>query len=268
MGEPGRGGRGRTQQRRAGRRRAARRRLLVAPAMAAGLAVALTGCLLGPVVGPVTRPDTGRDDRGVSHHGPTPTALSVEDGVEVWDLTVPPTVEAFGMDAGPVTPHLFVGAYSSSVRAPRPARFLLPGGASVDLAVHEVIFTGDTVSPDEPASPGDSEPGTRERAAPGRYFSLSVLAPGGRGDAAGVASYRDLLRQLDLPDDSARQLEDALAHPEPVDPLGPTVLVGTGADVPGTDAVAFGVGTSVDPTGELRSFTLRFSAVWEVVPLP
>jgi len=255
MGGAGRGDRGRADQQRVARRHDARRRLLVAPAVAAGLAVALTGCLLGPVVGPVTRPDTGRDDRGVSHHGPTPTARSVEDGVEVWDLTVPPTVEAFGMDAGPVTPHLFVGAYSSTVRAPRPARFLLPGGASVDLAVNEVIFTGDTVSPGE-------------RAAPGRSFSLSVLAPGGRGDAAGVASYRDVLRQLDLPDDSARQLEDALAHPEPVDPLGPTVLVETGADVPGTDSVAFGVGTSVDPTSELRSFTLRFSAVWEVVPLP
>jgi len=238
-------------------------RLLRSATLAVAVGMVLTGCLPGAGGAP-TDDDPDRNEHGVIHTGPEPTAMTHEDGVEVWDLTVPPSVEAFGIDTDvPSRTSIFVGAYSSTSTGPRPVRLLVPSGGPVDVEATEVIFD---VRDNEEAIAGTTPD---EVLLPeGRLFSLSVRVPGGEGGEAGLATYRAVLGQLGLSDDSAWELEQKIASPEPVDPLGPTTRVGVGADQPRTEGVQMGVGTSFDPSREDQLFTLQVSAYWDPVPVP
>lgn len=236
-----------------------RRRTAVALALAAALA--LTGCV--PVVGPVTRHRDAdrphRDDRGVTQSPPEPTARSYDGDVEVWDLTLPPTAEGFGIDETETVP---LAAYSSTASGPRRVRFLLPSGP-VELDVTEVIV--DLSDLHEPLVSGEE---VLQEA--GRTFSLSVLASGGRGSDEGVASWRRLLRDLRLPDDTAVELEDLTVDPGPVDPLDPCPDVGVGVEAPQPEGAGLtvGAGTTVDPRDEDRPFSTTLTVIWDAVSIP
>lgn len=240
-----------------------RRRTTVALALALALAaaLALTGCV--PVVGPVTRdrdPDLPhRDGRGVTQSLPEPTARSYDGDVEVWDLTAPPTAEGFGIDETETLP---LAAYSSTASGPRPARFVLPSGP-VELDVTEVIV--DLSDLDEPLVSGED---VLQEA--GRTFTLSVRATGGAGSDEGIATWRRLLRDLRLPDDTAVELEDLAVDPGSVDPLEPRPDVGVGVDAPQPEGAGLtvGAGTTFDPRDEDRRFSTTLTVLWDAVPIP
>lgn len=99
-------------------------RRVVGPAVAALVVVLLTGCAPGPD-GPASAGSASSDgsEHGVSHRGPEPTARSSENGIETWDLTVPPSVEAFGIDTDvPDGARTRVGAYGSEAGGWDPVR--------------------------------------------------------------------------------------------------------------------------------------------------
>lgn len=246
-----------------------RRQAPSGPARRAAAGIVAAACALALLAGcaPSPAPDhDGRDlptsdERGVVQHGPEPTARSYVDDVETWDLTVPPSVEAFGIDpdADP-TGGVVVGAYSST--RSRHVRFLLPGGDVVDLQAVEVVF--ESRDRDEPFlldTTGEVLVGE------GRQFSLWSDARTRDGAAAGVEDYRRVLGQMGLPDDSVAELEDAIASLGTRDPVAWPSYVGAGDGRPVGDGMSVGVDARVsDPDPE--SVALRFTAVWEPVPIP
>jgi len=246
---------------RCGPGRLTRYRRPTALVLALTAALALTGCV--PVVGPVTRdrdPDLPhRDERGVTQSLPEPTARSYDGDVEVWDLTSPPTAEGFGIDLSDTLP---VAAYSSTASGARPARFLLPTGP-VELDVTEVVF--ELRDLDEPLVAGEE---VLQEA--GRTISLSVRATGGAGADEGVTSWRRLLRDLRLPDDTAAELEDLTVDPGPVDPLDSRPDVGVGVEAPRPEGAGLtvGAGTTFDPRDEDRRFRTSLTVIWDAVPVP
>jgi hypothetical protein len=121
--------------------RSARARGLIAAVLVATTVGLLSGCVPGAESPAVTSDQPDVSEFSVSHHGPTPTAMTIDDGVEVWDLTVSPSAEAFGIDMSDESiSDVEVGAYSSSGGGGRPVRFLLPEGKTVDARANEVIF--------------------------------------------------------------------------------------------------------------------------------
>lgn len=88
--------------------------------------VALLGCLLGCVT--VTSRDTA--DPG----GPDPTARQIEAGVETWDLTGPPSDEAFGIDA-----ESSAGIYRTD--EPRTIVLQFPGGEELEVEAPLISFS-------------------------------------------------------------------------------------------------------------------------------
>ncbi|PZE64545.1 hypothetical protein DEI83_11680 [Curtobacterium sp. MCBD17_021] len=221
----------------------------------------LTGCV--PVIsGPTPAPS--RSDvsvaNGVRHTGPAPTAMSRRDGVETWDLTVPPSVEAFGIETDGASP--FVGAYSATAPGGRPVRFLLPGGREVRVTATEVIF--DALDNDEEMTDRSGEVTLPE----GRLFHLDVHTVPVEGATAGVAGYRDVLRQLDLPETSVGELEDKLASADSINPVDASEPIGAGVDVPKSGGLDFGMSSTFRPNDEPPLFALRLAGVWDAVPIP
>lgn len=226
-------------------------------------ALVLTGCIgsQGSTAQPTS--STGTKDDTVTHLGPEPTAMTRDSGIETWNLTVPPTVEAFGIDTDvpPGTP-VFVGAYSSTSSGPRPVVFHLHEGKSVELQATEVIF--DARDSDAPLL----DPVTGEvREAAGRLVTLSVLARTPEGAGPGVTAYRDVLGSLGLPDDSAVELEQRLADADSVDPLESSEPVQVHASLPRIQGVAVGVSARFSPN-DPESIALNLTADWEPVPVP
>lgn len=223
-----------------------------------------SGCL--PVIGPPTSaPDRfPRNEYGVVHSGPEPTAMTYEDGVEVWDLTVPPSTEAFGIDTDvrPNTP-ILVGAYSSTSVGPRPVRLLLPEGKSVQIDATEVIF--EASDHDEAIT----DPTSDEVLVPaGRIFGLQVNGAIEHGPDDGRAVYRDVLGQLDLPLDSLTELDAKIVAAENADPIEDWQLVGVGEPLPAAGGLQLSVDTSFRPTEADKLFHLKVNVVWDAVPVP
>lgn len=228
------------------------RRLLAAIVLVATAGL-LTGCT----------PGTGTD-RATSHHGPQPTAMTTEDGVEVWDLTVPPSAEAFGIDtSGGSTSGIEVGAYSSSGGEGRPVRFLLPGGRTVDVRANEVTFQLN----DSPE--GVTDPTTGEVLVPvGRLFALRVDAPAVEGADAGVAGYQEALDGLGLPADTVGELRQKIAAGPTGRPGDAPERIGVSVSLPREQGMQFGVGTLFRPDQDITVFLLEYYADWDVVPIP
>ncbi|PZE87066.1 hypothetical protein [Curtobacterium sp. MCBD17_032] len=221
----------------------------------------LTGCV--PIIsGPSPAPS--RSDvsvtNGVRHTGPAPTAMSRRDGVETWDLTGPPSVEAFGIRTEGASP--FVGAYSATTPGGRPVRFLLPGGREVRVTATEVIF--DALDNDEEMTDRSGEVTLPE----GRSFHLDVHTVPVDGAAAGVAGYRDVLRQLDLPETSVSELEEKVASADSIDPVEASQQIGAGISVPTSGGLDFGVSSTFRPNDEPPLFALRLSGAWDAVAIP
>lgn len=241
-----------------------RARGLVAAVLVAATAGLLAGCTPGaePTPGTSDRPDVS--DLSVSHAGPTPTAMTIEDGVEVWDLTVPPSAEAFGIDTGDGSlSSIAVGAYSSSGGGGRPVRFLLPGGETVDARANEVTFQLN----DSPE--GVDDPTTGEVLVPkGRTFGLRVDAPAVEGSDAGVAAYQEALEAVGLPTDSVSELQQKLAAEPTSRPGDNPQRTAVSASLPRAQGMGFGVSTLFRPGEEPLVFLLEYSADWDVVPIP
>ena len=102
--------------------------------------------------------------------GPRPTARSEVDGVEVWDLQGPPSVEAFGIEAESV-----VGIYET--QDPRSVRFEFPGGS--ELTVEATLVTFERFGGDD------------------ARFSVGIRTAQLEPDVLG-ATFRDVLDQLDV----------------------------------------------------------------------
>jgi hypothetical protein len=241
-----------------------RSRRLVVAMLVAATAGLLAGCTPGDQAasGASSRPDGSQI--AVSHQGPTPTAMTTDDGVEVWDLTVPPSAEAFGIDTSDgSTTGVQVGAYSSSGGGGRPVRFLLPGGESVDARANEVTFQLN----DSPE--GVDDPTTGEVLVPkGRTFGLRVDAPAVEGADAGVATYQEALEAVGLPTDSVSELRQKIAG----DPTGrpgddPQRSV-VSASLPREQGMRFGVSTLFRPDQDSTVFLLEYSADWDAVSIP
>jgi hypothetical protein len=237
---------------------------VLGPAVAALVVVLLTGCTPGPAdPAPAGSSTSDGSEHGVSHRGPEPTAMSHENGVETWDLTVPPSVEAFGIDTDvPEGARTRVGAYGSESGAGRPVRFLLPGGEEVRVQATQVIF--DALDNAQEMTDQSGEVILPE----GRLFHLRVNAVPVEGAEAGVDGYRDVLEQLDLPDTSVGELQEKIAAADSVDPVDASQRVSVGASVPKTDGLDFGPSTSFRPNDEPLRFTLRLNGAWDPVPIP
>jgi hypothetical protein len=241
-----------------------RARGLVAAVLVAATAGLLAGCA------PAAEPAPGTSERAdvseftVSHQGPTPTAMTTDDGVEVWDLTVPPSAEAFGIDTSDgSTTGVQVGAYSSSGGGGRPVRFLLPGGESVDARANEVTFQLN----DSPE--GVDDPTTGEVLVPkGRTFGLRVDAPAVEGADAGVAAYQEALEAVGLPSDSMSELQRKIAAGPTGRPGDNPQRTAVSASLPRAQGMGFGVSTLFRPGEEPLVFLLEYSADWDVVPIP
>jgi hypothetical protein len=236
---------------------------VLGPAVAALVVVLLTGCTPGPDdPAPAGSSTSDGSEHGVSHRGPEPTAMSHENGVETWDLTVPPSVEAFGIDTDvPAGARTRVGAYGSESGAGRPVRFLLPGGEEVRVQATQVIF--DALDNAQEMTDQSGEVILPE----GRLFHLRVNAVPVEGAEAGVDGYRDVLEQLDLPDTSVGELQEKIAAADSVDPVDASQRVSVGASVPKTNGLDFGPSTSFRPNDEPLRFTLRLNGAWDPVPI-
>ncbi|WP_146236267.1 hypothetical protein [Curtobacterium sp. MCBD17_023] len=228
------------------------------------LAVLLAGCVAAEPMGSVSEPSNSVTARqSVSHVGPEPTAMTVENGVETWDLTVPPSVEAFGIDTDvPEGARTRVGAYGSESGGGRPVRFLLPGGEEVRVQATQVIFDALDNAQEMTDQSG------KVILPQGRLFHLRVNAVPVEGAKAGVDAYRDVLEQLDLPDTSVGELQQKIAAADSVDPVDASQRVSVGASVPKTDGLDFGPSTSFRPNDEPLRFTLRLNGAWDPVPIP
>ena len=238
-----------------------RRRLGVALVVAAAV-VLLAGCVGQPHsggTGSSSAPDRSAPD--VQHRGPAPTAVHLEDGVEVWDLTGPPSVEAFGVDTdGAATLRNAVAAYSSA--EDRPARFVLPGDRVVDLSVGEVIVTVD----DHPDGLTDSSGEVITPA--GRSFVLQVEGPTSSGAAAGVAAYRDALGAAGLPTGGADELQEAVDSVPSIDPTETNERLGASTNVPVPEGTSAALSSRFRPSDTTLTFRLQFFVSWAPVPIP
>jgi len=238
---------------------------LVAAVLIATTVGLLAGCAPGAESAPGASDQPDVREFSVSHDGPAPTAMTIEDGVEVWDLTVSPSAEAFGIDTSDESiSDIEVGAYSSSGGGGRPVRFLLPEGKTVDARANEVIFEL-LDSPD-----GVISPTTGEVLVPkGRTFGLRVDAPAVEGAAAGVAAYQEALEAIGLPTDSVRELQQKIAA-EPTDsPVVDSERIAVSASLPPAQGLRFGVSTLFRPGRDVTMFLLEYSASWDVVaPIP
>jgi hypothetical protein len=183
--------------------------------------------------------------------------MAIKDGVEVWDLTVPPTAEAFGIDPDDT---VMVGAYSSSIPGSRPVRFLLPGGEDVDVRANEVVFE---LSENDQAI--TSRVTGKELSPAGRFFDLRVDAPAAQGAEAGVAAYRQALQELGLPDDTVSELQEQIERAATVDPFR-SPRVGVSASIPKTDGFRFSVSTAFRPDRDDPTFLLEFHGAWDPLP--
>ncbi|WP_146236268.1 hypothetical protein [Curtobacterium sp. MCBD17_023] len=221
-------------------------------------AVLFAGCASFQAPRPGTSSHPNRSEYDVSHHGPRPTAMAIKDGVEVWDLTVPPTAEAFGIDPDDT---VMVGAYSSSTPGGRPVRFLLPGGEDVDVRANEVVFE---LSENDQAI--TSRATGKELSPAGRFFDLRVDAPAAQGAEAGVAAYRKALQELGLPDDTVSELQEQIERAATVDPLS-SPRVGVSASIPKTDGFRFSVSTAFRPDRDDPTFLLEFHGAWDPLPV-
>jgi len=229
-------------------------------ALVAGLLAGCSGPLPGGAGGS-TGTGHGSESR-VIHHGPTPTAMRHEDGVEVWDLTGPPTVEAFGIDTRGRAPlRGATGAYSSTPE--RQVRLLLPGGRSVDLAAGEVIFEA---SDSEEAV---TDPDSGEVIIPqGRRFFLRVDGVTEEGVDAGVGAFRDALQRADLPTTKADELRDRATEPAATADTMSTKRIGESVEVPGVQGATASVSSSFGPRPDVLVFQLQVSVAWDPVPIP
>lgn len=239
----------------------ARRRLTVALVVTAAV-VLLSGCVgqppgtAGDVVG---SPDPGRAD--VQHDGPEPTAMHLEDGVEVWDLTGTPSVEAFGVDTDGGSPvRNAVAAFSST--DDRPARFLLPGDRVVDLPVDEVIVTVDDFPDGLTNSTG------QVITPPGRSFVLQVEGPSTSGAAAGVEAYRQALDAADLPTSGADELQEKVDSVPSIDPTETSGRLGASTEVPVPDGMSAALSSRFRPSDTTPTFRMQFFVSWAPVPIP
>lgn len=226
--------------------------------------LAVSGCF--PVIGaPTSSPDRfPRNEYGVVHSGPEPTAMTYEDGVEVWDLTVEPSVEAFGIETDVrATVGTFVGAYSSTSVGPRPVRLLLPEGKTVQVDATEVIFD---MTDNAEAITGSTSDDVLVPA--GRLFGLQINAVIEHGPDDGRAGYRDVLEQLDLPLDSLGELDAKIAAAENADPVEDSQPVGVGESLPAAGGLQLGVGASFRPTEADKLFHLKVNVAWDAVPIP
>ena len=241
-----------------------RTRRLTATLLIATTVGLLAGCTPAAEPTPSTSSRPDGSDLAVSHHGPQPTAMTTEDGVEVWDLTVPPSAEAFGIDTSDgSSSRVRPGAYSSSGGGGRPVRFLLPAGTTVDVRANEVIFQLD----DSPV--GVTDPTTGEVLVPaGRKFSLRVDAPASEGADDGVAAYQEALAELGLPADTVDELRQKIDGGPTGRPGDAPQWVGVSADLPRQQGVGFGVSTMFQPDTDDLVFLLEYDADWDVVPIP
>ncbi|MDB6426791.1 hypothetical protein [Curtobacterium sp. 20TX0008] len=240
----------------------ARRPGIAAAVVATAVVALLSGCA-GPPPGaqsdPSTHPD--RSETDVQHNGPTPTAMRLEDGVEVWDLTGTPSVEAFGVDTDGESPvRNAVAAYSST--DDRPARFVLPGDRVVDLPVGEVIVTVD----DYPDGLTDSSGEVITPA--GRSFVLQVEGPTTSGAAAGVAAYRDALESADLPTNGADELQEKVESVPSIDGTETSGRLGASTDVPVPDGMSAALSSRFRPSDTTPTFRMQLFVSWEPVPIP
>ncbi|WP_396598643.1 hypothetical protein [Frigoribacterium sp. R86507] len=224
----------------------------------------LAGCTPAAEPNPSTSSRPDGSEPAVTHNGPQPTAMSTEDGVEVWDLTVPPSAEAFGIDTSDgSSSRVRPGAYSSSGGGGRPVRFLLPGGKTVDVRANEVIFQLN----DSPE--GVTDPTSGEVLVPaGRKFSLRVDAPAAEGAEAGVAAYQEALAAVGLPADTVDELRQKIDGGPTGRPGDAPQSMGVSADLPRQQGVGFGVSTTFQPDSDDLVFLLEYDADWDVVPIP
>jgi hypothetical protein len=239
-----------------------RRRWCTVPLVVTAAVVLLAGCV-GQLPGtsnvPVRTPDPS--DIDVQHDGPSPTAVRLEDGVEVWDLTGTPSVEAFGVDTDGESPvRNAVAAYSST--ADRPARFVLPGDRVVDLPVGEVIVTVD----DFPDGLTDSSGEVITPA--GRSFVLQVEGPSTSGATVGVEAYRRALDAADLPTSGADELQEKVDSVPSIDPTETSGRLGASADVPVPDGMSAALSSRFRPSDMTPTFRMQFFVSWAPVPVP
>jgi hypothetical protein len=239
------------------------RRLMLAVFAAAAMVALLSGCS-GLLTG--TPNDSSDDDHGreghVNHHGPTPTAMRYEDGVEVWDLTAPPTVEALGIDTtGRDTLSNAVGAYSSTPE--REVRILLPGGRTIEMAAGEVIFEAEDAREDL------TDPETGEVIIPeGRQFSLRVDGVTEEGVDAGVGAFRETLERADLPTAKADDLRERAGSPAATADTMSTERVGESVAIPDVENASASISSTFDPDPQVLVFQLQLYLDWEPVPIP
>ena len=241
-----------------------RTRRLVVPLLVATMVGLMAGCASADEPTPSTSSRPDGSEPAVSHHGPQPTAMTIEAGVEIWDLTVPPSAEAFGIDTSDgSSSRVRPGAYSSSGGGGRPVRFLLPGQETVDVRANEVIFQlNDSLE-------GVTDPTTGEELVPaGRKFSLRVDAPASEGVDAGVAAYQEALAAWGLPADTVDELRQKIDDGPTGRPGDAPQWVGVSAELPRRQGVGFGVSTMFQPDPEDLVFLLEYSADWDVVPIP
>jgi hypothetical protein len=224
--------------------------------------LALTGCF--PIIGPPTAGANKfpRDEYGVVHVGPEPTARSYDNGVEVWDLTAAPSAEAFGIHVDS-SHSQNVGAYSASSTGGRPVRLILPEGRTVQVMALEVIF--DFTDNTEEITSGQSGDVILPE---GRLFTLQVNAFAGEGPKKGLDSYRAVLEQLNLPTDSLRELEAKITSAANADPIEDPARAGVAESVPAAGGLKFGVSTSFPQTTKEMPFALRLTGLWDPAPIP
>jgi hypothetical protein len=235
----------------------------VAVAFVCGIVLVLTGCF--PVVSVSTAgPDKfPRNEYGVVHTGPEPTARSYDEGVEVWDLTVPPSAEAFGIEVASTPSHSpSVGAYSVSSAGGHPVRLILPEGRSVEVMASLVIF--DLTDNTEAITSALGEVTVPE----GRLFTLQVNVVTGEGAEKGRESYRAVLEQLGLPLDSLRKLDAKITAAVNADPIEDPMREGVGESVPAAGGLSLGVDISFPQSVKEMPFALRLTALWDPVSIP
>ncbi|PZF53874.1 hypothetical protein DEJ23_13960 [Curtobacterium sp. MCSS17_008] len=232
----------------------------IAAVMTVALLAGCSGQLPG-VPGDSTSQDHGSEAR-VRHHGPTPTAMRHEDGVEVWDLTGPPTVEALGIDTdGRETLSNAVGAYSSTPE--RPVRMLLPGGRTVEMAAGEVIFEA-ADSREEVTDPDSGKVIIPQ----GRQFWLRVDGLTEEGVDAGVGAFRDALEQADLPTTKADELRERASTPAATADTPSTKRIGESVELPDVQGATASISSTFKPRPDVLVFQLQFHLNWDPVPIP
>ncbi|ONI65325.1 hypothetical protein ALI44B_01125 [Leifsonia sp. ALI-44-B] len=222
----------------------------------------LTGCF--PVIGSPTTSTNRfeRDKYGVLHIGPEPTARIYDNGVAVWDLTVPPSAAAFGIEVDPAHSQS-VGAYSAESAEGHPVRLILPEGRSVQVMASAVIF--DLTDNTEAITSRKSGEVTVPE---GRLFTLQVNVLSGEGPKKGREAYRAVLEQLGLPMDSLHELDAKITNAANADPIEDPARASVGESAPAAGGLNFGVSTSFPQTTKEMPFALRLTGLWDPAPIP